>query len=110
MSDTHIFLRLPNIKGESTTQGYYEDIEIESISWDMGVKSKGSKASDANEKQQVELGSLTISKHFDIATTGILKRLKAQKRARAGGGSPAFMRMKIVYADVMPGRGGGTTG
>jgi len=41
MSDTHIYMRLPALSGESTAAGHVEDIELESISWGMRVKTEG---------------------------------------------------------------------
>jgi type VI protein secretion system component Hcp len=106
MSDTHIFLKLPGLSGEASAASHREEIELESISWGLRSKSKGGKSEASGGRPQMQLGEVSISKHFDLSSPGIMKRIGLQKRKLQGRNRPAFLRMSIVYADVVPNKSG----
>ena len=74
MSDTHIFLKLPGLSGEASAASHREEIELESISWGLRSKSKGGKSEASGGRPQMQLGEVSISKHFDLSSPGIMKQ------------------------------------
>ena len=99
MADTHIYLELDDVKGESTAAGFVERAEIQTVRW--GLSARNSQTVDEQTAAaQLDYDLVTLTKHFDNASLACLKRT-----ARSDGGGDqrrqGFETAKISYVDVV---------
>lgn len=95
MADTLIFLEIPGIKGDSTINGFEDQIELESANWGLSAKhtDKGSGKVTTDLRPQL----LSVSKFFDKASINLCQYMAARKK---------FDKATLRYVDLQIEPGG----
>lgn len=89
MADTLLFLDIDGVKGEATTQGFENLVEIESLTWGLEAKhtEKDSKLTTELRPQR-----LTLTKFFDRGSTNLYNFMSQRK---------LFTQAKFTFASVV---------
>lgn len=106
-----IYMKYGSVKGDVTTQGFKDYIELNSLQWGVGRGISSPIGSDADrEASNPSISEVTVTKAYDIASSDLLKEslsgdgkakaIIAFTRTKAGGtGSETFLQ--VTLDDVM---------
>lgn len=71
----HIYLKLPDIKGESTVEEYADQIEINSFSYSCSQPTSPVRSNDGPTTGRAMHNLISLSKSMDLASTDICKQV-----------------------------------
>ncbi len=89
MADTLLFLDIDGIKGEATTKGFENLVEVESLTWGLEAKH-----TEKDKKLTTELRPqrLTLTKTFDKGSTNLYNFMSQRK---------LFSQAKFTFTSVL---------
>jgi type VI secretion system secreted protein Hcp len=117
MATADMFLKLTNIKGESTDSKHKDEIEI--LSWSFGASQGGSShGGTGSGTGKAQIHDLTITHYVDAASVDLLKHLITGKHidegmliVRKAGGTPIeYLKIKMTQVFVTNISNGGGSG
>jgi type VI secretion system secreted protein Hcp len=117
MAQADMFLKLTNIKGESTDSKHKDEIEV--LSWSLGASQTGAgHYGTGSGAGKVEFQDLHVTKHVDHATPSLLQHLTTGKHIdeglltcrKAGGTALEYLKFKMEQCLVSSQTFGGGQG